>query len=120
MSGCLAIRITTQKYARNAKVRIGIRPENPIKIQRRKRADNVVKKSSKAAPTSSIIPPAAMLAKNLFCSRVHLTNEASVEKLFIDRLLEHLGFGDGDVLVKTSIQELKVGSVRHHSISPTT
>jgi type I restriction enzyme M protein len=70
----------------------------------------VVKKPSKATSASSVTPPALMLAKNLFCSRVHLTNEASVEKLFVDRLLEHLGFGDEDLRVKTSIQELKIGS----------
>jgi type I restriction enzyme M protein len=48
--------------------------------------------------------------ENLFCKLANLTNEASVEKLFIDRLLEHLGFGDADLLVKTSIRELKVGT----------
>jgi len=48
--------------------------------------------------------------QNLFCRRGHLTNEASVEKLFVDRLLDHLGHGDADLLVKTSIRELKVGT----------
>jgi type I restriction enzyme M protein len=55
-------------------------------------------------------PPATMAEKNLFCKRAHLTNEASVEKLFVDRLLAHLGYDDGDLVVKTSIRELKVGT----------
>lgn len=62
------------------------------------------------AKKPSKTPPAAMVGKNLFCKRSHLTNEASVEKLFVDRLLEHLGYGDEDLAVKTSIKELKVGS----------
>lgn len=51
-----------------------------------------------------------VVSQNLFCRRAHLTNEASVEKLFVDRLLDHLGYGDADLLVKTSIRELKVGT----------
>ena len=47
--------------------------------------------------------------KNLFCKRSALTNEASVEKWFIDPLLTHLGYGADDQLVKTSIQELAIG-----------
>ena len=47
--------------------------------------------------------------KNLFCNSQHLTNEASVEKYFVDRLLTALGFADADIAVKTSLKEIKVG-----------
>jgi hypothetical protein len=47
--------------------------------------------------------------RNLFCKRSHLTNEASVEKWFVDPLLVHLGFGPDDQYLKTAIRELKVG-----------
>jgi type I restriction enzyme M protein len=103
ISGCHAIRIIRPKYARSAKVRIGTRLANQKKITNENPGGRVAKKPTKT-------PPAAMVAKNLFCSRAHLTNEASVEKLFVDRLLENLGYDDGDLVVKTSIKELKVGS----------
>jgi type I restriction enzyme M protein len=38
----------------------------------------------------------------------HLTNE-TVEAWFVNRLLEYLGFGPEDLLLKTSIRELKIG-----------
>jgi type I restriction enzyme M protein len=47
--------------------------------------------------------------KNLFCDSSNLTNEASVEKYFVDRLLTALGYADGDIAVKTSLKEIKVG-----------
>ncbi|MBN9685901.1 MULTISPECIES: N-6 DNA methylase [unclassified Corallococcus] len=47
--------------------------------------------------------------KNLFCDRAHLSNEASVERLFVDRLLQHLGYKDAQILPKTSIEELPIG-----------
>jgi type I restriction enzyme M protein len=46
---------------------------------------------------------------NLFCNRSDLKNEASVERLFVDRLLEHLGYADDQILPKTSIAELPIG-----------
>jgi len=50
-----------------------------------------------------------MNSSNLFCKRTNLTNEASVENWFVDKLLSHLGFDADDQLLKTSIRELKVG-----------
>jgi type I restriction enzyme M protein len=50
------------------------------------------------------------ISQNLFCRLSYLTNEASVEKLFVDRLIDHLGYGDADLVVKTSIRELKIGA----------
>ena len=49
------------------------------------------------------------MSKNDFCKRSNLTNEASVENWFVDRLLAYLGFDEDDILVKTSIREFKVG-----------
>ncbi|WP_160174488.1 N-6 DNA methylase [Archangium violaceum] len=49
------------------------------------------------------------LTTNLFCARTDLKNEASVERLFTDRLLKHLGYADEQVLPKTSIDELPIG-----------
>ena len=46
---------------------------------------------------------------NLFCSSQSLTNEASVEKYFVDRLLAALGYADAEIAVKTSLKEIKVG-----------
>jgi type I restriction enzyme M protein len=45
----------------------------------------------------------------MLCKRSNLTNEASVEKWFIDPLLVALGFNADDQLLKTSIRELKIG-----------
>ena len=47
--------------------------------------------------------------KNDFCRRSNLTNEASVENWFVDRLVDYLGFEEEDTLLKTSIREFKVG-----------
>jgi hypothetical protein len=46
---------------------------------------------------------------NLLCKRSNLTNEASVETWFADKLLALLGFGPEDVNLKTSIKEYRVG-----------
>jgi len=56
-----------------------------------------------------LISAAPPTARNLFCKPSSLTNEASVEKWFVDPLLAHLGFSADDQLLKTSIRELKVG-----------
>lgn len=47
--------------------------------------------------------------KNKFCDFNDIRNEAGVEKLFIDRLLEDLGYDDNDISVKESISEFAVG-----------
>ena len=54
--------------------------------------------------------------KNLFCKRSNLTNEASVENWFLDKLLAHLGFVPDDIALKTSIREFKVGQGRNSSL----
>ncbi len=50
-----------------------------------------------------------MQIKNLYCDSKTLKNEASVEKNFVDRLIEDLGYDDSDVRVKTSLKEIKIG-----------
>ena len=50
--------------------------------------------------------------KNIFCSLSDLTNEASTETFFINRLLDYLGFGDNNLKLKTSISEYTVGQGR--------
>jgi type I restriction enzyme M protein len=61
----------------------------------------------------SLLPPTpkdgSPADKNLFCKRSNLTNEATVEKWFVDPLLAYLGFGAEDQRLKTSIGELKIG-----------
>lgn len=48
-------------------------------------------------------------ARNLFCARRDLTNEAAVERLFCDRLLEELGYKDHQIKPKTSLSKIAVG-----------
>ncbi len=45
---------------------------------------------------------------NLFCSSRDLTNEASVESFFVLRLLQALGYEDGEIRTKEAIEQLKV------------
>lgn len=47
--------------------------------------------------------------KNKFCSFNDISNEAGVEKLFVDRLLDDLGYEDTDISLKESISEFAVG-----------
>lgn len=47
--------------------------------------------------------------KNMFCSLADLKNEAAVESYFVDRLLQHLGYEDEDIKLKTNISEYEVG-----------
>lgn len=47
--------------------------------------------------------------KNLFCQKNDLSNEATVESCFVDRLLTHLGFEDSNISRKDSISEFAVG-----------
>ncbi|MCG3148478.1 MAG: hypothetical protein PCFJNLEI_01922 [Verrucomicrobiae bacterium] len=45
---------------------------------------------------------------NVFCNVKDLTNEASVETFFVNRLLTDLGYKDGQIKAKTSISEMTV------------
>lgn len=45
----------------------------------------------------------------MFCSLKDLKNEAAVESYFVDRLLQHLGYEDDDIKLKTNISEYEVG-----------
>lgn len=54
--------------------------------------------------------------QNKYCDIKVLTNEASVEQFFVNRLLQDLGYSDEQVLPKTSIQELRV-SMGSRSVS---
>jgi type I restriction enzyme M protein len=47
--------------------------------------------------------------RNDFCDSSDLTNEASVETWFVDRLLVDLGYPSHEIRLKTSLKELKVG-----------
>ncbi|WP_141655805.1 hypothetical protein [Thiomonas bhubaneswarensis] len=47
--------------------------------------------------------------KNKFCVLKDLTNEATVESRFVDKLLDDLGFLPPEVKLKSSLRELKVG-----------
>ncbi len=58
---------------------------------------------------ASSVGSTASVAANDICKKASLTNEASVEKWFVDPLLHQLGYGPDDQFLKTSIQELKVG-----------
>lgn len=50
--------------------------------------------------------------KNIFCDKKDLTNEASVEKFFIDRLINILGFTDKEIKTKKSLKELSISKGR--------
>lgn len=50
--------------------------------------------------------------KNMFCDLRDLRNEASVEALFVDRLLNALRYPDNRVRRKTSIEEIVIGKGR--------
>lgn len=47
--------------------------------------------------------------KNIFCDEIDLINEDTVESLFIDRLLQLLGYKDSNIKRKNSIQRLVIG-----------
>lgn len=48
------------------------------------------------------------IKRNLYCERKLLTNEASVERCFVDRFLTDFGFKDKDIRTKESIDKLSV------------
>ena len=39
-------------------------------------------------------------SENIFCRAANLTNEASVENFFVDRLLAALGYKDANICLK--------------------
>jgi type I restriction enzyme M protein len=47
--------------------------------------------------------------KNKFCKFKDIENEASVEALFVNRLLQDLGYEDHDIQYKVSLKKIKVG-----------
>lgn len=53
-----------------------------------------------------------MKLRNKYAELSHLTNEASVETFFIIPLLRDLGFSNTQILAKTSLKELSVGSFK--------
>lgn len=46
--------------------------------------------------------------QNLFCDKDNLHNESSVETFFVDRLLKNLGYPDGRIRTKESIERLPI------------
>jgi len=48
---------------------------------------------------------------NLFCNSANLVNEADVEQNFVRRLLEHLGYTDGQIKPKNALTQLSVGAI---------
>ncbi len=48
------------------------------------------------------------IERNLFCAKKLLTNEASVENFFVNRLLQDLGYKDNNIKHKESIQNLTI------------
>lgn len=53
-----------------------------------------------------------MKSKNMFCQLKDLNNESSVEQFFVNRLIEHLGFQDGQIKTKESIESVLVSRGR--------
>ncbi len=47
--------------------------------------------------------------KNLFCEKKNLKNEASVEALFVDRLIKELDYPDNRISRKESISQISIG-----------
>lgn len=47
--------------------------------------------------------------KNLFCNSTDLRNEADVEALFVERLLNYFSYPDDKVLRKKSLDEIVIG-----------
>ena len=46
--------------------------------------------------------------KNIFCDKKDLTNEASVETFFLNRLIKDLGYNDRNIKTKESLSKLQV------------
>jgi len=53
--------------------------------------------------------------ENLFCHIDDLSNEASVESFFVDRLLKELGYEDSEIKTKEAIDELPIPEGREES-----
>ena len=61
------------------------------------------------------------MAKKAICREEDLSNEASVEQFFVDRLLKRLGWSDSQIKTKESISELSVSLARkRYFINPIT
>lgn len=58
---------------------------------------------------------------NLYCAAADLTNEASVENFFVDRMVKDLGYRDAQIKLKESIENLTVslGGQSPRSSNPT-
>jgi type I restriction enzyme M protein len=50
--------------------------------------------------------------KNIFCNLSDISNEASVESFFIDRMIDYLHYEDKDIKLKASISEYTIGQGR--------
>lgn len=48
--------------------------------------------------------------KNILCDQSVINNEDTVEKFFMDRLIQKLGYKDKDIKPKHSIKQLTIGS----------
>ncbi len=48
------------------------------------------------------------MSKNKYCASTNLSNEASVEQFFLNRLLQDLGFKDSEIIPKTQIKSVVV------------
>ena len=53
-----------------------------------------------------------MSARNLFCRKRDLINEADVEQIFARRLIEYIGYEDKQIRPKDSLTKLTVGGMR--------
>ena len=51
-------------------------------------------------------------SENIFCRAANLTNEASVENFFVDRLLAALGYKDANICLKASLEDLSINRGR--------
>jgi type I restriction enzyme M protein len=78
--------------------------------------ESCIKMKAPNRRTPKLVPPRRSLLdtlsnspdENLFCRRADLSNEASVETFFVNRLLKDLGYRDGQIQPKKSIAELTV------------
>ena len=55
---------------------------------------------------------------NKYCRATDLTNEASVEAFFVNRLLADLGYHDNEIKTKRAIQELRIPRGRQSELYP--
>lgn len=60
--------------------------------------------------------PSKKTPSNLLCKANDLSNEASVENFFVDRLLTYLGYKDSHIKLKASLDELSVNKGRRKEL----